>query len=160
MLGNTNNWKFPGPDHITQNKNRLPLRELWETWWARPKELRDADGLELLRVLAGLWGYRKEYRFAEIDWWQDAIQSLFVDASQLRYSTIIQRICQWLLLYPLAGAVDFLLDAIATTFTSVPEAKLTRVPDSGEYEWRDSSTLLCWLSLARYHRSIVSSRLG
>jgi len=43
---------FPNPDlPLDQDARRLPLREVWESWWAqRPAALRDPDGLELLRA--------------------------------------------------------------------------------------------------------------
>src|SRR5262249_30724640 len=46
LLGNMD-WNFPDVHHRTsreENLARLPLRELWETWWeGRPAVLRDPD---------------------------------------------------------------------------------------------------------------------
>src|SRR5439155_26756086 len=66
LLGNMN-FAFPVPDPNTpaeQDVTRLPLREMWQTWWGdRPAGLRDADGLELLRALAPLQQAIRPWRF-------------------------------------------------------------------------------------------------
>src|SRR5262245_51448658 len=57
LLGNVR-WGFPDP-HPTKPakqdaKKRLPLYEVWKEWYeSRPKKLRDADGLEMVR--ASVW---------------------------------------------------------------------------------------------------------
>ncbi|HEY9874320.1 MAG TPA: DUF5724 domain-containing protein, partial [Candidatus Obscuribacterales bacterium] len=163
LLGNIS-WQFPNPDPTKpreEDVTRLPLRELWESWWIeRPKALRDEDKLELLRLLAPLWGGAFNYRFKDISWWQAALQNIFGDTSQLRYLFIMQKVGQWLLrLYPPAFAVDFLLDAIATTFTLIPETELKPVAnDKYNYynDWRNNASLVRWLTLAKYHQSLYS----
>src|SRR6185436_18139409 len=47
---------FPHPDPkkpAAEDRQHLPLADVWESWWqARGPELRDADGMELLRTMA------------------------------------------------------------------------------------------------------------
>src|SRR5581483_8538113 len=54
MLLGEANWRFATPDNdiaIEKDAARLPLREVWDQWFAdRPNAERDADGLELLRA--------------------------------------------------------------------------------------------------------------
>uniref|UniRef100_A0A0C1RN76 DUF4132 domain-containing protein n=1 Tax=Tolypothrix bouteillei VB521301 TaxID=1479485 RepID=A0A0C1RN76_9CYAN len=119
---------FSAPDYkktLEEALTRLPLRELWEHWWnERPQELRDADGLDILRVLAPLCHSHCEQIYLEDSWWQEALQTLYADSQEckLRYHVTIEIVCKWLLrLHSPPGAADFLLDAVATIFTLIPE---------------------------------------
>ena len=109
LLGNI--MYFPAP----KSTNELPLREVWEAWWrSRPAELRDADGLELLRALCtggGAFG-RNTAGGSKLD---------------LPFSKIVFGILQWMLMEPLpANTPDFLMDAMETTFATAPaESVLT-----------------------------------
>ncbi|BAZ26431.1 hypothetical protein NIES4073_73380 [Kalymmatonema gypsitolerans NIES-4073] len=163
LLGNVG-WNFPAPDgkkSLEEDVTSLPLRELWETWWSeRPKELRDADNLELLRILPGLWGSfgYEDYAFQEMLWWQEVLKTVYVDSevcAQLRYADIISKVCQWLIrLFPQAETVNFLLDAVATSFTLIPESEFTQVQQNPHNDWRNSDALFRWLNIAKYHQSL------
>jgi hypothetical protein len=108
----------------------LPLREVWETWYAnRPKTQRDPDGLELLRAgpLMTVLGpqvhtWRTEYRPKAIQNVLDELigvktkllEKLINKKKQLEFKhpRYIQVVLAWLTaLHPPDGATDFLLDA-------------------------------------------------
>ncbi len=81
LLGNMKySWLFPSPNHaapLEEDIARLPLREVWETWWnERPPALRDADGFELLRA---------------------SVNHASVHGKDMRYKDILERIFPWLL---------------------------------------------------------------
>jgi hypothetical protein len=161
LLGNA---RFPSPSphcSLEEDLVRLPLGSVWETWWVRrPKELRDDDGLELLRALGPFSAQGYYTPDNEASWLQKARWHLFgdVELRKLGYPGTIRSVLEWIVrLHPPAGAVAFLLDAVELTFTLVPEAQLARVP--GGYfspDWRHNSRLLGWLILARYYRSLCS----
>src|SRR5262249_41980997 len=53
LLGEMGNWSYRLVLTAKSDGATMPLQELWERWWTeRPAELRDTDGLELLRALA------------------------------------------------------------------------------------------------------------
>ncbi|HXG11993.1 MAG TPA: DUF5724 domain-containing protein [Gemmataceae bacterium] len=163
-LGNLG-YRFPSPNTDTPVEKdivRLPLRELWERWWAeRPRELRDPDGFELLRALACFeW---------EADDWREprkrspqlkqALEVLTggLKPKELRYEEIVKGVLEWLLrLHPPEGAPDFLLDAVEASFALVPPQELEHVPDEDRWEDRDwrsyDSPFVLWLDQARSHR--------
>jgi hypothetical protein len=160
---------FPSPRHdIAPEKDvaRLLLREVWEGWWkGRGRELRDRDGLELLR--ARMWHSvvdNDEYEWA--DWRRKRPKARpFLDLmsggaklKEFRYHRIVGEVIEWLLrLHPPRQAVDFLLDAVETSFALVPKEEPTRVTDPEDYDevnWRGfSSPFLKWLELVRSHQS-------
>lgn len=138
LLGNIR-WGFPTPEfHKKKQKVELPLREVWEEWYAnRGAELRDADGFELVR--ARLWvDYAKGY---EADQWKEWAKSSAARKKvaeilsggnpfpKLRYDSIVNALTQWLdHLHP-AEATDYLLDAAETAFSLVPAEDLKLLTD-------------------------------
>lgn len=147
-------WGFPNPNPQTplaDDLARLPLRDVWEGWWRnRPAALRDADGLELLRALAPFMAEGCSYYSAPEEdkgtpWLRDARAVLFGGhvIGSLKYRDLVSQLLSWLLrLDAPQGAADFLLDAVETTFTLVPD----------HHRWRDNARFLGWLVLARRHR--------
>jgi hypothetical protein len=157
LLGNAH-W-FPEPDlqlSLTENLANLPLAEVWQTWLQnRPSELRDPDGLELLRALAPFasrdgYFYYYSYRFKGFqdtlpDWVSRLLGQWFVAIDQLQYP-FVGSLLKWLvLLEPPAQIVDALLNAAQFTLTTVLNAAM-----SPAYDWR-STGLITWLDLARSH---------
>lgn len=163
-------WGFPSPEHdvpLERDVARLPLREVWEAWWAeRPRSLRDRDGLELLRAQAWIerddcdWEEWKRKKAAGV---RQAMAALSGDQDRrirLRYESIVADLLQWLLrLHPPAGAVDFLLDAMEASFALVPSEELTRQPKEDAWNdptWRDEeSPFRLWQNLARASRLLL-----
>ncbi|WP_200892473.1 DUF5724 domain-containing protein [Aliterella atlantica] len=161
LLGNMR-WGFPHPN-ITQpledDIKRLPSREVWETWWhENSSQLRDDDGFELLRALAALTNSNYSH-FKDASWWQNAQQNLFANTDNLRYPHIVLGICRWLIrLYPVPmAAVDFLLDAVTASCEFVPQEVLVLETKSYWDDWRYRDSVLSWLSLTRYYRSLFAS---
>jgi HEAT repeat protein len=142
LLGNIQ-WGFPAPRPeiiCGEDAARLPLREVWEEWWAvLPASVRDADGFHLLRAMRRL---RAE------------------GEPRLQYPQLLDLLLKWLLrLHPPAGAADFLLDAVETSFAHIPASVIRRRPPPDRYweEWRNEERWVGWLSLAREHRSYYPS---
>jgi HEAT repeat protein len=152
-------WGFPSPDwskDMDEDMQRLPLRELWEEWYLdRPKKLCDRDGLELLRAL--VW-----YRVDNDDFknWQKlakrspGLRQVVTEITggqqpvKLQHQAIIDDVLAWLLrLHPVDGTVDFLLDALETTFALVPEREIKHIPNPKKNEeyWRDFDLFNLWL---------------
>jgi hypothetical protein len=167
LLGNLG-WEFPSPDTsvpLEKDIAHLPLREVWEAWWAeRPRNLRDRDGLELCHALAWLDITADDYEWKE--WRKErpkvrpALETLSGGAKfkEYRYHSIVNEILKWLLrLHPAAGTVDFLLDAVETSFALVPPDELSRTTDPEDWEeknWRAyDSPFLKWLETARSHET-------
>jgi hypothetical protein len=155
-LGNLH-YAFPHPDSrqpVGEDVARLPLREVWEAWWAeRPATLRDPDGRELWRALAPLEARIYAHSFydkREPDWFKQAVTVLYgqVKVEQFGYAPMIRLILWWLLrLHPPSGSADFLLDAVEHSFS------LLILKQEDEQEWRGDRQLMSWLSLVQQHRS-------
>jgi hypothetical protein len=121
---------FPKPDAklpVDEDRERLPLAEVWENWWqTRQPELRDADGMELLRALAWfkfVYAPRHGPR---------ATGQLFPEATKIIFGELpetererhweVASLLDWLLrFYPPAGGVEFSLDAAESALSLVPK---------------------------------------
>lgn len=169
LLGNVSHG-FPHPDQTKsgeEDAGRLPLREVWEKWWAdRPKNLRDPDGFELIRALASLaanagnpdyWEERAK-KCGEMDAALDSLghSRRFPGKDRSSHSF---RILAWLLrLHPPAGLANFLLDAVETSFAAVPESERRQQVNHDDWnerqtDWRShDSPFAVWLTVLRKHR--------
>lgn len=155
LLGNVG-WKFPWPNpSIAREKDlaHMPLREWWEAWWQnRPADLRDADGLELLRALAALFSLHGSQ---QPSWAKKVRRRLFGDVDQqpLRYEQLVHMMLRWQLRsHSPENAVDFLLDAVEFTLALIREETKACAKDFRVYDWRSDFSLLAWLELARVHQ--------
>jgi hypothetical protein len=175
LLGNLNPWMFPSPDPTRpagqDAADRLPLCAVWQEWWAnRPRAMRDADGLELVRALAwcqlgaAAWrGYQKKHgkTFAALLKFMSNGQT----PPKLRRPQHLLDLVKWLLrLHPPAGAVDFLLDAVETAYAMAPEEALRRVVDlknwnKRERDWRVSSPAGPWEEALEVYQSLAAEAL-
>ena len=117
-------WQFPSPDHDKESAEdaaRLPLREVWEAFWAdRPKELRDADGFELTRALAlahlSRWDWQQiqQEKSPALRKLKGVVLGDF-KYKERKYDQVITEVVRWLhRLNPPAGEADFLLDGLET----------------------------------------------
>ncbi len=160
LLGNIR-YGFPNPDFtklLEEDINRLPLPEVWETWWHENLyPLQNEGSFELLQILAVLGRYNS--KFNDELWWKNAHQTLFINTEKLRYPNIIQPLCYWLMRsHPLPNtAVDFLLDAVTTSLKFVPHQVLIQNFQSSWDDWRYGDSLLSWLNITKYHRSLFAS---
>ena len=141
LLGNLRySWLFPMVNlqvPLEDDIARLPLRDVWEAWYLnRPAGLRDADGMELLRAAA--------------------VERAGVPKKELKYADIVERLIGWLVrMHPPAGAADFLLDAVETSFAQIPADLLARKPPEDrpwDMGWRNDAHRIGYLYLARSHR--------
>lgn len=135
LLGNLN-WGFPAPNAgqpLEKDLHRLPLRDLWETWWAeRPAVTRDADGFELIRA-----------------------QTMVESTKRLKYPRILASALKWLLrLHPTPGAEEFLLDAVQDGMAAIPAAVVvSKLKEEWDDGWRGEDKYSCWLELCGVYRS-------
>jgi hypothetical protein len=161
LLGNMQ-WGFREPDPSQpheQDLERLPLRDLWQQWYAsRPAELKDADGMELIRAsaLAGLYSSRWLGNHKEIGEIEKQNQKLF-DVTldfNLRYLRLVQSILHWLqCAYPIPGEADFLIAALEDSLSRIPHAQLVGQHELDGAQYRTlPENLLIYLDIARQMR--------
>ena len=180
-------WEFPEPDAkkpIAEDRQNLPLLELWEDWWrSRSPETRDEDGLELLRAaMLPTQAVREGEEIADDDD-EDEETSKNTDAEvaaaleqlmplgvvRVRYQSIINRMFGWFQrLYPAAGGPDFVLDAAESALALAPPSLLEKTPraeqdeiepegnekDESIVEWRDMAPFNCWIRKAQRMREM------
>jgi hypothetical protein len=175
LLGSVDAWDFPDPHShrpLEEDRERLPLHELWEKWYAdRPKGQRDRDGLELLR--ASEWwkfdpaGWKRTQRQFGKKW--GAWLTFMVNGQtpvKLKHGALVGNIVQWLLrLHPPEGAADFLLDALETGYTMVPDDVRKRVVNLEDWrtrdrDWRTDSPINSWWAEIESYRRLVPSAFG
>jgi Family of unknown function (DUF5724)/Domain of unknown function (DUF4132) len=107
LFGNLT-WQMPSYDPQLSRDENLPhflLADVWENWWQeRPTNLRDADGLELVRALSPA-----------------VLQE--TENPHIRYSELLRVILTWLLYLhpPTATAPEFVLDVISDLFSQISE---------------------------------------
>lgn len=167
LLGNIQ-WGFPSLDWkkpLEQNREKLPLREIWEQWRdQRPKAQRDRDGLELVRAAA--WADLEEW-----DWrsWKDWAKHSRVHRTIMetlsggkepvdpRYPGVLGKVLQWLIYFDQAKQkIDPLLDALEDAYARVPEEWIDRLVgliEPEEYrhdekenpDWREGEPFEFWV---------------
>jgi HEAT repeat protein len=164
LLGNIR-YGFPRPDPSQppeQDLARLPLREIWESWWqTRPADLRDSDGFELLRASAILRLFFTQWvnfsrpvsempkdlqRFFEI-------QCTF----KLNYHSIISTILDWSIWsHPGQDEASFLVDALESSVNRIPNAELMGTEELyiGIRTRTISHQRLAYLQICRWHRTL------
>jgi hypothetical protein len=144
---------FPEPDlrrTVAEDRQHLPLRELWEEWWAsRPAKTRDADGFELLRAMNLPLDEVREGEEDTDDWDEDddtprkedpavvAARRQIVPAEpiKVRYEVVIRELLNWFgRLYPPPAAADFVLDAAETALALVPPSLIDKLPRTEQDE--------------------------
>jgi Family of unknown function (DUF5724)/Domain of unknown function (DUF4132) len=176
-------WQFPmAYSRPGQKAAELPFAETWLAWFAeRGSELRDQDGFELLRALVQPTVHAKHSQpeappvQTPADSTPDAkeVARLALQAALaklypirevgLRYPGLRDVLLRWMLKlhpFPTGPAADFLLDAMETAFSYVPEAELARpAKQSPLYsertqDWRNHySQFMSWARLALEHQS-------
>ncbi len=131
----------------------MPLKETWRNWWdARPSELRDPDGLELVRAAVAVL-LRSFSRQAT--WHEKAVSHLKPDVD-LQFAVLDTAILHWLLLTAVPeGAITCLLDALESTLHGVSEHHVPIAKtDYSFQEWQSASafsSLLRLVHLLRWH---------
>lgn len=163
LLGNLR-WGFPmpRPDAVMEEDiKRLPLKDVWIDWWKnRPMEMRDKDGLELLRAMILLLKSPVSYLRSNPQWQKNAVKKFFPEdkeKSERNFSTA--NIIQWLLrIDPPRNGTDFLLDGIETALSMVPDSDLVPVKSDKPYlyinDWRfEIRTVFGFPAVADVYRS-------
>ncbi len=165
-------YSFPWPDpklSAAEDEKYLPLAPVWRKWWEnRPPGTHDKDGFEAFRA-AGMLTHRQNDIHSELHSTaaKTAFAALHGDrlCKELSYGPTVKMLLAWRLrLNPPKGAVDFLLDAVETSYAAVPKEELAKVRTaaqrqrwSNEYvsDWRDSfrDHYVLWYQTAQAHRS-------
>ena len=166
LLGEVH-YDFPSPKpelSLEQDRARLPLAEVWEAFWtARGKETRDGDGFEGLRAMAWhhavLRGHFHDSCAVFRKRCKAALDAVVGDYEKVavRYEGVIGDLLHWFVrLYPVAGGSDFVLDAMETAFSELPEAELRYVTKEEDYTdelWHGSSSpFMAWDHVADSQR--------
>ena len=118
----------PDPDPAkprAEDREHFPMVNFWEQWWqARGPELRDADGMELLRAWVralfihdGSSGFKRILKL-----YPETVKTMFGEwaaGTSRDHNTVL--VLDWLMrLYPPAGGIDFALDAAESALALVP----------------------------------------
>lgn len=164
LLGNIQSGWWLYWEH--EDYSGFPLRDLTEAWWqARPQELQDKDGNELIRAFAAIslfergWSYDprpKNHLSKEVQ----AHFDLQMDFD-LNYVGIVQAMIEWLIsMHPTEGETDFILGALEESVVRIPYAELTGLKK--EQYWATkvrtlSQKKLVFLKVARWYRGLRPS---
>ena len=160
LLGNMQ-YGFPAPDFKKPQEEdweTLPLADLWLHWWeTRPAEMRDPDGLEIVRALALFHRHssRSYYYHADLDaqdkekgsaWIKEMRDALFGPGAGLgNQSGIVESVLRWLQRrLPQDGAAELLLQASEMTGAMGDK--------TGHAEWRTVGGVVGWIDLMQSHR--------
>lgn len=154
----TVHWGFPSPDLTKPREGQeanLPLREVWEEFWEnRPKELRDADGLELTRALAlrhlNEWDWRRmqEEGRKGLKKLKDLMFPADYKYKSPKYERVVDGLVLWLhFLHTPEGEADFLLDGLETVYATVGEDNLKAKKKT---ERRDYELVTFWQQAIRW----------
>lgn len=173
LLGEVRHFQLPKEEKtLEQDRARLPLLEIWEAWWdKRGAELRDPDGFEVLRAFAWFECGAKHYRTDDDvkllkKRCPDIMRAVYGDCPHLKlqHDNLVMDLLRWFhRLHPAPGAQDFILDAIETVFSLVPESELRHAPERKNYNnddlnWRDyGSPLGYWLQLVDWDRRFAAA---
>jgi len=134
LLGDVTGYQLPQPSYsrpLEEDRARLPLVDELEAFWrARPAAMRDADGMELVRLdaafrerMAAAWGDTRPRALRRLS------RELFDTESRFptEKADVLQRLFAWLQRLdpgaPAARAADFLLDAAAHSLAKIAEAE-------------------------------------
>jgi hypothetical protein len=177
-------WGFSEPDSKKPRDKqieKLPLAEVWQEWYAgRGDELKDEDGLELVRAevlyfMSHGWG---------CDRWKDWVkQSLDRKTGvelltgghgdlELRYATVVLKVLDWLLFLHPVDAREYLLDALESSFAMVRAEDMAQLCDEKagpttrgpfglreDTDWRDVGLHDDWSTALNRHLACVKLEL-
>lgn len=129
---------FPRPDakkSAEEDRARLPLVDVWENWWlTRGPDLRDPDGMEILRAIVRFQFCHGSYHDVE-DIGKNhpeatkAVIGKIVTGKRPRLWKV-RGILNWLIrLHPPKGGVEFALDALESALALVPDSTLHFTPE-------------------------------
>ncbi len=160
---------FPDPDPkqpITEDRQRLPLAEMWESWWqTRGAEFRDADGMELLRAMAWCPFTHESLDSARqmLKRYPEVTQTVFGDCpeSEGKRHHEVGHLLNWLLRFdPPSGGARFGVDAVESALALVPQewlhftdeeaARIKELEKTGLHDWKQH----------RERMELVESRSG
>ncbi|MBC8142705.1 MAG: DUF4132 domain-containing protein [Armatimonadetes bacterium] len=160
LLGNAR-WQFPSPDYkqpAEADLERMPLREIVTQWWdSRGDDLRDADGLELVRAqrLATEPGFL--HAFTHLPNKPDWIHKQFGEVHAKRepkkkenddHPYAVNGFFAWLVRYQpadVATLAEYNLRATEATLSVLANYK----PEKTEKDWRNDTRYTVWFGAAQ-----------
>ncbi|MBC7804757.1 MAG: DUF4132 domain-containing protein [Akkermansiaceae bacterium] len=162
LLGNAR-WNFPTPDltkTAEQDMERFPLREIVTAFWDnRSSDLRDADGLELIRAqsIATEPGFLHAFVHLKSapQWITKQVGEVHAERDTKKEdkyedrSYAINGFIAWLLRHapPVESVLaDHLLRSAEATLSVLAD----HAPDKGEKDWRLDGRYTIWLTAARH----------
>ena len=157
---------FPHPDGelpVAEDRERLPLAATWETWWqTRGPELRDDDGLELLRAMARANFLTRSFGAAKeaVRQFPVMTETVFGKTPQTEKERawMAHTIILWLLrLFPPAGAVEFSLAAAENSLALVPREKW-HIQPAESVEFRSLTAALAKPGRQNYHEMLARQK--
>ena len=182
-------WNFPSVrPKLPRERDlqRLPLREVWERWWAgRPAKLRDRDGLEAIRALwlnefttaaddddedggGGGDDFDRDDDDEPVGYFATVRRAMLngVKPVKARYPRLVEELVNWLLRIdpPKRGAADFLLDGLESALALLPRDKLVEKVKQWDDEeavvsrWRSAGGPVGkWDGVLGRHRSVCAA---
>ncbi len=164
LLGNLHwGWGFRAFNRSRiPDADQFPLKDIFELWWqARSNDLRDTDGHEFLRAYVIINMFLPSfghYSTQNKDFITDLQEHFDIQINfKLNYRGIIQSLLEWaIVMHPMEGEVDFVLDALDESIARIPQSELTGVKEMhGEKSVRIiNRNKLAYLELARWLRTI------
>lgn len=122
-LPSVREWCYARNEYVQLKLEDLPLRDEWQRWLAeRPSELRDDDGLEIVRA----WAMTNGRSTSD---WQRQLPAPLSDRNQHQPFRSFSNLCSWLpLLEPNKHAIEYLVQAAEDTL----HRAMTATNDAGE----------------------------
>lgn len=149
---------------LEQIRERMPLKHILLPWFeSRPANLRDADGLELVRASWMLNRLDEELDDDLPKWVAKGFAPLTRHkAKTLKYDATSHLFGWFKAIFPAVNAGDFLLDGLEESLASltpeqVSETRKCQWSDDLEIVWREESAPQSWLSFVNEYAEKMTS---
>ncbi len=171
LLGNLRFFPYPR-DHkpLVKQLEQIPLWDTWLTWWQdRPKQLRDDDSLEIVRIEAAWQATALTNQLSNKDILNKFSQKLYGSCNfeKLKQQLLTQRLIKWFFVIELnSEALDFLLDGFETSLTLTPQdafLQWQKLVEQSQKDWyrgaprgdlRSNTVQFCYFNLLCQSRKL------
>ena len=171
LLGNLR--FFPQPHErqpLAKQLEQLPLWDTWFTWWKdRPKQLRDDDGLEIVRLETAWQATALTNQLSNKDILNKFSQKLYGSCNfeKLKQTLLTHRLIKWFFVIELnSESLDFLLDGFETSLALTPKdafLEWQKLVEQSQKNWqrgaprgdlRTNTVQFCYFNLLRQSRKL------